>query len=226
MKNKQTNILKNWDILHAILVTSGFFLFLIFDCIFPIVILAGTSFAHFIWQNKNIFYTIKPFGGYANWVTIFRLSVLLSLGIFYNNYDGVTIAYIAAFALILDGVDGFLARKLKTASNFGATLDGESDAFFVLLFSVIVYALDYVDAWIMWVGMLRYIYVLVCYLVWQDVLDEPVSYLRKTIAVVIMGVILTPFLLPNQYYIPLLMIATTAITLSFVKSFIFQIKNH
>ena len=132
----------------------------------------------------------------------------------------------AVFALALDGVDGFLARKFKTTSNFGATLDGESDAFFVLLFSLIIYTLDYVGAWILWVGMLRYIYVLVCYVVWQEVLEESVSYLRKTIAVVIMGAILTPFVLPDQYYDPILFVATIAITLSFVKSLIFQIKNH
>jgi len=76
------------------------------------------------------------------------------------------------------------------------------------------------------VGMLRYIYVLICYLVWQDVLDESVSYLRKTIAVVVMGAILTPFALPDPYYVPLLIVATIAVTLSFAKSFIFQIKNH
>ena len=81
MKKKQKNTLKNWDIIHAIAVAVGFLLFLLSNYIFPIVVLSGASFLYFIWQNKAIFYTIKPFGGYANWVTIFRLSVLLSIGI-------------------------------------------------------------------------------------------------------------------------------------------------
>ncbi len=226
MREKKNHIFDNWDIIHAILVSIGFFLCLFFEYIFPIVIFSGASFLYFILKNKVIFIRIKPFGGYANWVTIFRLSVLLAIGIFYSSYNNITIASVAVFALLLDGLDGFLARKFKTASNFGATLDGESDAFFVLLFSLVIYSLDYVGGWILYVGMLRYIYVLICYLVWQDVLDESVSYLRKTIAVVVMGAILTPFALPDPYYVPLLIVATIAITLSFAKSFIFQIKNH
>ncbi len=225
MKNQKKSIWRNWDIVHAILVAAGVSLFLFFSEPWFISIFSGASFMYFIWTNSAIFTTIKPFGGYANWVTIFRLAVLLLIGFFYKDFENLTIAYVAVFALALDGVDGFLARKFKTTSSFGATLDGESDAFFVLLFSAIIYNLGYISVWILWVGILRYLYVLLCYILWGGVLGEPVSYFRKTMAVVIMAAILFPFILPYQYYFPILVVSTIVITLSFLKSFIFQIRN-
>ncbi len=226
MENQNESIWRNWDIVHAIIVVVGVLLFLFSGELWLISIFSGASFLYFIWTNSAVFIDIKPFGGYANWVTIFRLAVLLSIGFFYSDFDDLTIAYMAVFALALDGVDGFLARKFKMTSSFGATLDGESDAFFVLLFSAIIYNLGYVGVWILWVGMLRYLYVLVCYILWNGVLDESVSYFRKTMAVVIMGAILSPFILAHQYYFPILIVSTVAITLSFLKSFVFQIRNH
>ena len=47
---------------------------------------------------------------------------------------------LAVVALVLDLVDGRVARRTVTASAYGARLDGEADAFLILVLSVLVAA--------------------------------------------------------------------------------------
>ncbi len=66
----------------------------------------------------------------ANFITIFR--VFLIFIVVYLLFNGNTNGYIWAFALtciafILDGVDGYVARKFNEASKLGAVLDIMSD---------------------------------------------------------------------------------------------------
>ncbi|MHA6803468.1 CDP-alcohol phosphatidyltransferase family protein [Salinifilum ghardaiensis] len=61
-------------------------------------------------------------------------------------------------ALVLDGVDGQVARRRNCVSAFGARFDMELDAFLVLVLSGYV-ALD-LGAWVLGIGALRYAFVL------------------------------------------------------------------
>lgn len=63
---------------------------------------------------------------------------------------------LAAAALTLDAVDGFVARHTRTASPFGARFDMETDAFLLLVLSVHV-AAD-LGVWVLLVGALRYLF--------------------------------------------------------------------
>ena len=47
-----------------------------------------------------------------------------------------TMVPLAVAALALDAVDGWVARRTRTASAFGARFDGEVDAFLILVLSV------------------------------------------------------------------------------------------
>src|SRR5699024_2328495 len=49
-----------------------------------------------------------------------------------------TVVAIATVALVLDAVDGWVARRTRTASMFGARFDGEVDAFLIGVLSVYV----------------------------------------------------------------------------------------
>ncbi len=60
--------------------------------------------------------------------------------------------------LVLDGVDGWLARRRGEVSDFGRLLDHETDALFLLILSVLVYQTANVGPWIMAAGLLHYIY--------------------------------------------------------------------
>ena len=59
-------------------------------------------------------------------------------------------------ALLLDLVDGRVARRTGTASAYGARLDGEADAFLILVLSVLV-AREH-GAWVLGLGVIRYAY--------------------------------------------------------------------
>jgi phosphatidylglycerophosphate synthase len=57
-------------------------------------------------------------------------------------------------ALLLDGIDGQVARRTATASSLGARFDGEVDALLILVLSVYV-SLDF-GWWVFTMGALRY----------------------------------------------------------------------
>lgn len=63
---------------------------------------------------------------------------------------------LSVVALVLDAVDGRVARRTGTASAFGAKMDGEADAFLMLVLSV--YVAHTVAAWVLAIGLARYAY--------------------------------------------------------------------
>lgn len=64
---------------------------------------------------------------------------------------------IATVALVLDAVDGQVARRTASASGFGARFDMEVDAF--LIFVLSVYLTPALGAWVLAIGAMRYTYV-------------------------------------------------------------------
>ena len=63
---------------------------------------------------------------------------------------------LAAVALALDAVDGWLARRTGTATALGARFDGEVDAFLILALSV--YVAPMFGAWVLAIGSARYLF--------------------------------------------------------------------
>lgn len=103
-------------------------------------------------------------------------------------------------ALVLDGVDGWAARKTGLASRFGARFDMEVDALFVLALAALVWRAGQAGGWVLTAGLMRYIFVLAGWL-WP-VLATPLapSLRRKTICVVgivVLLVALSPLLGPG-----------------------------
>lgn len=94
----------------------------------------------------------------------------------------VTVAVIASSALVLDGVDGLVARRTGTSSALGARFDMEVDAFLILVLSAFVGL--FVGLWVLAIGAIRYVFVAA-----QQVLPWlrgplPPSRARKTVAAV------------------------------------------
>ena len=61
---------------------------------------------------------------------------------------------LAVVALVLDGVDGWVARRTGTVSALGARFDMEVDAFLILVLSV--YVAGSVGPWVLAIGAARY----------------------------------------------------------------------
>ena len=62
----------------------------------------------------------------------------------------------ATAATVLDGVDGWLARRTRMASAFGARFDMEVDALLILALSILVWRHGKAGAWVLVSGLLRY----------------------------------------------------------------------
>jgi phosphatidylglycerophosphate synthase len=66
----------------------------------------------------------------------------------------------AAMAVtMMDGVDGWIARREGIASAFGARYDMEVDALLILVLSILAFTHDKAGAWVILSGLLRYVFV-------------------------------------------------------------------
>lgn len=130
----------------------------------------------------------QPFG-WANRTTLLRSVVVLSLVAWapvLSSADTASLwvyAIACLFALILDGADGKVARATNSHSEFGARFDMELDALFILGLCLAVFILDKAAAWVLLLGLMRYVFVAASYyLTW---LNQPLpdSFRRKTVCV-------------------------------------------
>ncbi len=102
--------------------------------------------------------------GPADKVTLVRAAVAaVFAGLLFHGDTasdvGWWLSVVAGIALALDGIDGWLARRTGTASAFGARFDMETDAFFILVLSCLVWQLDKVGPWVLAIGAMRYLFV-------------------------------------------------------------------
>ena len=164
-----------------------------------VFVLAGC----FIPRKAALFHPHKHFG-LANALTMVRLALAALLAAFAielgrGNAGGDAAAWTfsgcAAVALMLDGLDGIAARRSGAASVFGARFYMETDAFMILVLSVIAFMLAKAGVWVIVSGLLRYLYVLAAMV--MPALARPLApaWRRKIIAA-IQGTVLCAVLAP------------------------------
>ena len=131
--------------------------------------------------------------GPANRATLFRACVVIPLvagAPFIGHLSASTLdaqlwsyAALALVALVLDGVDGALARVYQCESTFGARFDMELDAALILGLCVAVLALDKAGAWVLALGLMRYAFIGgAAVFQWLNA-PLPESFRRKTVCV-------------------------------------------
>jgi phosphatidylglycerophosphate synthase len=98
-----------------------------------------------------------PRFGAANQITTFRaFLVSLVAALIGEPMRPVEAASLALAATLLDGVDGWLARRSKMESAFGARFDVEVDALLILVLAVLVWQYEKAGPWVLASGLLRY----------------------------------------------------------------------
>jgi phosphatidylglycerophosphate synthase len=140
----------------------------------------------------------RPFG-VANWVTSLRAAVAIALlglaaavsaGLALGADARWAVIGVAAAMLMLDGVDGFIARRLDQASAFGARFDMETDAVLGLGLALLVWAVGQAGAWVLLLGLARYIFILGGWL-WPALMAPlPPSKRRQAICVAQISVLI------------------------------------
>ena len=129
----------------------------------------------------------------ADWITLTRMLLIAGVtGLVADSFSrpvSVTaLVTLSAVALALDAVDGQVARRTGTATPLGARIDGETDAFLILVLSIYV-SQDY-GAWVLAIGAARYVFLLAGWLIpWLRAPLAP-RFWRKVVAAV-QGIVLT-----------------------------------
>ncbi len=101
--------------------------------------------------------------GPANYVTLTRALLVALLTALLGEPTSRAAAWLAAavsgLVPMLDGVDGWLARRTRMQSAFGARFDMETDALHVLVLSGLVWQYGKAGVWVWLGGLLRYLFV-------------------------------------------------------------------
>lgn len=121
----------------------------------------------------------------------------------------------ATLALVLDAVDGLVARRSGTASALGARFDMEVDAFLILVLSVHVAGL--VGPWALAIGVMRYGFVAAGWLLPWMRSPLPTRYSAKAVAALqgIVLVVTASEVLPPPLAVTLVSAALALLTWSF-----------
>ena len=130
----------------------------------------------------------------ADWVTLTRALLIAAVaGLVTDSFNRTisipALVTLSTIALVLDAVDGQVARRTGTATPLGGRIDGEVDAFLILLLSIAV-SQDY-GSWVLAIGAARYALLLAGWLIpWLAAAPLPPRYWRKVVAAV-QGIVLT-----------------------------------
>jgi phosphatidylglycerophosphate synthase len=129
----------------------------------------------------------------ADWVTLTRMLLIAGVaGLVADSFSRpvpiTALVTLSTAALALDAVDGQVARRTGTATPLGARIDGEVDAFLILLLSIAV-SRDY-GGWVLVIGAARYALLLAGWLIPWLAASLPPRFWRKVVAAV-QGIVLT-----------------------------------
>jgi len=139
--------------------------------------------------------TRGPGIGPANRVTLGRAALstpILALAVQPGTLGTIGLWWVIALStavLVLDGLDGRVARRTGSESAFGARFDMELDAALILALSVLVWRSGKVGAWVLLIGLMRYAFVAASWR-WPALRAELPPSQRRRVVCVVQGVVL------------------------------------
>lgn len=196
-----SQLLRRWSRAHAFAMIAATLGTLALSNALPVLITATGTF--FILAGIGTIRSPDVVFSRANVVTILRLFGIG--GLFWlavtDLFSGYWLALGTALVLLSDAVDGWLARRHDTASELGALLDEEVDAFFLLTLCILTFIAGRLDWWIVLPGLLRYSFLLARPLLERG--SDPIklrSRRARILFVVMMGAMITTLVpLPDLY---------------------------
>jgi phosphatidylglycerophosphate synthase len=123
----------------------------------------------------------------ADWVTLTRAVLAAGVAALVADSFGrpapvTALVTVSAVALALDAVDGQVARRTGTTTALGARLDGEVDAFLILLLSIAVSQVY--GSWVLAIGAARYVLLLAGWAIPWLAAPLPPRFWRKVVCAV------------------------------------------
>jgi phosphatidylglycerophosphate synthase len=184
--------------------------------------LAGAGYAVAVWAlltgavRRGGLWSFGP----ANRVTLIRTVLVGGVAALVADSIGgeapvAVLVTIGTAALILDAVDGAVARRTGTSTALGARFDMETDASLILVLSV--YVAGRYGAWVLAIGLMRYAYVAAYRLLPWLRRPLPPRYSAKVVAAV-QGVVLmvaVAGVLPHTVTLAAIVVALALLVWSF-----------
>lgn len=211
--------LNQWNIIHSIGILMALAVFHLTGWYWPVIAFVLLSLI-LLWTSQ--WYTIsklKPAGGYANLVTLLRYILLLLIVIFSDVWPVWSLGLLFAIPVLLDGLDGYLARKLNHITKFGALFDLETDSLFMTFTGMILYHKNIVGSWLLPAAYMRYFYVLAIAILQLNRIQEKRTRFGPFIAFIMFVSVILEFLFQGAVTKVILFCASCLIVVSFIYSF-------
>ncbi len=193
--------LNKWTKAHSILMILSFLFYCLNGKIWPVAIVAFVSYAVLILQFHKYIFGESNLPSRANMVTLLRHDLIGLLLIFFTFIPNFLIGLASTIIALLDLLDGHYARKDGNSTLIGAYLDKETDALFVFAMCLMIWDRELLPAWIMILGLLRYIYVLFLLpFLHNSNTKEHRSKFGQTVAVILMIGLIGTFIIPWSWY--------------------------
>ena len=157
--------------------------------------------------------------GLPNWITTLRLILIVVAVLLWAEADAYLVLGLLVVSVLLDAVDGYAARKMGTATVFGARYDMETDAYFTTAVAfIIVYRFD-MPPLVLFAGLLRYYFILLKRIFHLHNLPTPEMRGVRFLAVVFFISLLAPFVLSQTIATYVVFVGCAAVFYSFGKEF-------
>lgn len=210
-----------FETVHAVCMLAAGGLTLVARDVRVVAVAGAVSLAAFVLGARGRWTASGRFGA-ANTVTLVRV-----VGVFAFGWLGAKAAspegallVLALFAL--DGLDGWIARRTRTASAFGERLDTECDAWMVLVVSLALFLAGRLGAFVLVAGLLRYLYVLALAVVPSERGDEPPSRTGRWAFSFLMLSLCASLWPLGPWHVPLAMLAIALLCASFARSVVWS----
>jgi phosphatidylglycerophosphate synthase len=170
--------LEAWSLGNALALLAALAPCAYLEAAWPTALFAVPSFLMLVVLSRH---ALTPSGrfGLANGVTSLRFALVLALSAPSTLLAERGAVALALGILLLDLLDGWLARARGDASLFGAHFDMETDALLVFVVTLRLWLVQGHSAWVLTAGLLRYVYVLSLWLAPGSGREAPRSRLGR-----------------------------------------------
>ncbi len=166
--------------------------------------------------------------GFGNLTTILRLAIISAL---LAPLAAVAwtwaVVVVATLALVLDGVDGWLARREGRVSSFGARLDMEVDSAFAMVLALNAWATGSTGVEVLLLGLPRYLFIATAqFLPWLNK-SAPARFSGKVVCVVQLAALiaLNAPIMPDFLVWPVMLAVMGALIWSFGHDIVWLWRN-
>ena len=203
---------------HSLVVLSGGVLSIALQDSFWVVMAGSIGMGALLFSKR-----MKRFG-LANTITTTRLLLLLVVIFLSSVIDTRLTGAALIVVLVLDGVDGYVARRRNEQSEFGGRLDMETDALFAALTTTLLFVEFEYSILILIPGYLSYLFVWIKLIFGVSDMPAPEMPWVKHLAVAFFISLVTPFLLPERIAMVAVWIGCALVTISFGQELILLLK--